>query len=202
MSVICCNRDCGSLLPPWWQRSPFCCDCVFIGMDKLQLESVFGEHVFLDKLLGMFDAWRSCKLSPIGISLYATSKNMRKRIVDAQSLRRHAIRCHAKRQFPHFEEEFAQWGEPDLYFPVPLWRFWRCDVYWYCTAETGRLVEVPVVDMWHLRESHWARKMPDDFLQVWQDMWHTAGVYKHQSMYWSYWEYNSLERVWALCDMI
>ena len=59
--------------------------------------------------------------------------------------------------FPTFRRDREIYGEPCEVWPIPMWRIWRVQEWWYVLATRG-LWEITA---WHLAETHWIRNLHD-----------------------------------------
>ena len=59
--------------------------------------------------------------------------------------------------FPTFRRDREIYGEPCEVWPIPKWRIWRVQEWWYVLATRG-LWEITA---WHLAETHWIRNLHD-----------------------------------------
>ena len=80
-------------------------------------------------------------------------------------------------------------GEPYVYWPVPTWRKWKVDVWWYfAESRTGRIIEA-FGHGWTHMETYWMSSLVE-MSGVHRRMFRSGGMYNHLQMTVSSWVWD------------
>ena len=70
-------------------------------------------------------------------------------------LRRNTLLAEQMLRFPTVVDDLLAWGWPSSLWPLPKWKRWRVDVWWYCDDNSQHY------QGWHIEETMWFSQLPD-----------------------------------------
>ena len=149
------------------------------------------QHLILD-YVGLFQG----VLSP-GPELH-TIVRLNRTMIQVRMIsirRRNAVLAEQMEKFPTIVADIVLWGWPSSLWPLPTWRRWRMDVWWYFD-------EYSRVDRgWHIQDTFWFSRFPDS-RELWSRVFTTAGLYTHRRFELSSWTWDYQDPWWQEQDHV
>ena len=103
--------------------------------------------------------------------------------------RRNAVLAKQMETFPTIVDDIRLWDWPSSLWPLPTWRRWRVDVWWYFD-EYSRFDRG-----WHKEETFWFSRFPD-LREILSRDSTTAGLYTHRRFELSLWTWDYEDPWW------
>ncbi len=85
----------------------------------------------------------------------------------------------------------AAWGDPFRYWPVPTWRMWRVEVWWFLPGGKG-----PGGRYW-MRDAYYYMVTLSELPSLYKRVFETGGLYQHRRLVLSSWTWAYDEPQWA-----
>jgi len=152
------------------------------------LETVF-TFVFVDLFFDLPRFWSgACVYGRVCINF--------KRSIEGVCRRRRAEqRRLAIEQDPTFIGVEARLGRPAYLWPMPVWRSFKVEVWWFFDAHrtlgTG----------WHFCSEQWVTRL-SEVQRVWDETHQAAGLYTHVQLTVTMWTFDLMDREWAEEDHV
>ena len=132
------------------------------------------QHLILD-YVGLF---QGC-LGPELHTIVGLNRTLRMHLIR----RRNALLAEQMEKFPTIVDDIVLWGWPSDLWPLPTWRRWCVDVWWYFD-DSSRFDRG-----WHKEETFWSSRFPD-LREILSRVFTTAGFYAHRRLEVSSWTWD------------
>ena len=101
----------------------------------------------------------------------------------------------ARYRWETLAEDEQLWGPPYMYYPLPSWRQWRLQVWWYVVNRSSRRLG------WIMAHEDWIRSL-HDMQNAMTRAPTTGGLYSHIVVQIDPWTWDYEDRVWVPEDHI
>ena len=107
----------------------------------------------------------------------------------------------AKERWPTFPQDVEKYGEPWKYYPIPTWRLWKLDVWWYFASPMSYRIAAAYNPGWSIQETYWMSEM-HELIEIYKRMYKTVGLYTHVQLMLSISTWDYLIQTWADHDHV
>ena len=125
-------------------------------------------------------------------SVYTASRMWVEKYIQKRRLRQ---RNYALQHYSTFAADVERYGEPFQYWPLPSWRMWKVEVWWYFDGYSRH-------DRgWICERTYWMNSLAQ-LSDRQRNMYRTAGLYKHLQLTLSSWIWDYTDQVWQEEDHV